>query len=134
MSLNDPIADALNNINNAENVAKNKCVLSHSKLLECILKILKDEQYISNYKIIDRSKFDKNQIKKIIVYLSGNINKCKAVKPRFAVKRNDFEKFEKSYLISKDVGYLIVSTTNGLMTHRDAKKQGLGGRLVAYIY
>jgi len=133
MSLNDPIANALNNINNAENVAKSKCVLNHSKLLEDVLKILKKEGYIANYKVVN-NKFDNTHIKKIVVYLSGNINKCKAIKPRFAVKHNDFEKFEKSYLISRDVGYLVVSTTNGLMTHKDAKKLGLGGRLIAYIY
>ncbi len=129
MSLNDPISDALNNINNAENVAKRTCALNHSKLLESVLGVLKEEGYIVNFKLID-----KKPHKKLIVYLGGKINKCKAIKPRFAVKHQDFEKFEKSYLISRDVGAIVVSTTNGLMTHKDAKKQGLGGRLLAYIY
>jgi len=129
MSLNDPIANALNNINNAENVAKRSCVLDHSKLLESIIKVLKDQEYIVNYKILD-----KESHKKVMVYLNGHINKCQSIKPRFAVKHNEFEKFEKSYLISRDIGVLIVSTTNGLMTHRDAKKQKLGGRLLGYVY
>lgn len=129
MSLNDPIANALNNINNAENVAKKICTLDHSKLIENILNVLKQEGYISNYKVSDKPPH-----KKVVVYLDGRINKCKAIKPRFAVKRDDFEKFEKSFLISRDVGILIVSTTNGLMTHKLAKQKGLGGRLLAYIY
>lgn len=129
MSLNDPIADALNNLNNAENVAKSNCTLNYSKLLVSILDVLKGEGYINNYKVVESKPH-----KKVEVNLGGRINKCKAIKPRFAVKNNDFEKFEKSYLISRDVGLLVVSTTNGLMTHKDAKKLGLGGRLLAYVY
>ncbi len=129
MSLNDPISNALNNINNAENVAKKICTLSHSKLLENILTVLKNESYISNFKIVDKAPH-----KKVVVYLDGRINKCKAIKPRFAVKHDEYEKFEKSFLISREVGIFIVSTTSGLMTHKLAKQKGLGGRLVAYVY
>lgn len=129
MSLNDPISNALNNINNAENVAKRTCTLNHSKLLENILSVLKNEKYISNYKILEKTPH-----KKIVVFLDGRINKCKAIKPRFAVKHDEYEKFEKSFLISREVGIFIVSTTSGLMTHRLAKQKGLGGRLLAYIY
>lgn len=129
MSLNDPISNALNNINNAENVAKKICTLNHSKLLENILSVLKDEKYISNYKVLD-----KNPHKRVVIYLDGRINKCKAIKPRFAVKCDEFEKFEKTFLISRDVGVFIVSTTDGLMTHKLAKQKGLGGRLIAYVY
>ncbi|MFH0906319.1 MAG: 30S ribosomal protein S8 [archaeon] len=129
MSLNDPIADALNAINNAESVAKQTCALNYSKFLEGILIVLRDQGYIKQYKIIN-----KRPVRQLIIYLDGKINKCKAIKPRYAVKKDEFEKFEKSYLISRDIGLLIVSTTSGLMTHNDAKTKGLGGRLVAYVY
>jgi small subunit ribosomal protein S8 len=129
MSLNDPIANALNNLNNAENAAKHKCVLNHSKFLEKVVDLLKKENYIKDYKVLNRRPVDQ-----IVVYLSGSINKCKAIKPRHAISKNDFEKFEKSFLISRDVGILMISTTKGLMTHRDAKINGLGGRLIGYIY
>jgi small subunit ribosomal protein S8 len=129
MSLNDPISNALNNINNAENVAKKICTLNHSKLIENILDVLKQERYINKYKVSDKLPH-----KKVVVYLDGRINKCRAIKPRFAVKHDDFEKFEKSFLISRDIGILIVSTTDGLMTHKLAKQKGLGGRLIAYVY
>jgi small subunit ribosomal protein S8 len=129
MSLNDPISNALNNINNAEMASKQTCMLNHSKFLESVIALLKKEGYIKMYKIVD-----KKPTKQIVVYLGGRINKCKAVKPRYPVKKQDFEKFEKSYLISRDVGVLIVSTTNGIMTHKDAKEKGLGGRVIGYIY
>ena len=57
-----------------------------------------------------------------------------AIKPRFAVKATEYEKFEKRYLPAKGFGILIVSTVKGLMTHYEAKQQGLGGRLIAYCY
>lgn len=129
MSLNDPIANALNIINNAEMASRQNCTLNHTKFLENILLLLKTEGYIKQYKIID-----KKPVKQITVYLGGRINKCKAVKPRYPVKRQDYEKFEKSYLISRDVGTLIISTTKGVMSHKTAKEKGLGGRIVGFIY
>jgi small subunit ribosomal protein S8 len=129
MSLNDPISDALNNVNNAENAAKRVCLLNHSKFLEEVVSLLKKEGYIKNYKVINR-----RPVNQIVVYLDGAINKCKSIKPRYAVKRTDFEKFEKSFLISRDVGLLIVSTTEGVMTHKEAKQKNLGGRLIGFVY
>ncbi|MDZ4226799.1 MAG: 30S ribosomal protein S8, partial [Candidatus Pacearchaeota archaeon] len=60
--------------------------------------------------------------------------KCGVVKPRFPVKLDEFEKFEKRYLPAKNFGIIIVSTSNGIMTHIEAKEKKLGGRLIAYIY
>jgi small subunit ribosomal protein S8 len=129
MSLNDPISDALNNINNAENAAKRTCMLNHSKFLEKVVDLLKKEGYVKEYKIMN-----KRPVNQILIYLNGGINKCKSIKPRYSVKKADFEKFEKSFLISRDVGVLIVSTTGGIMTHKEAKEKNLGGRLIGYVY
>ncbi len=129
MSLNDPIANALNNLNNAEMASKQTCTLNYSKFLESTIMLLKKEGYIKQYKVVD-----KKPVKQIVVYLCGRINKCKAVKPRYPVKKQDYEKFEKSYLVSRDVGTLLVSTTDGMMSHRTAKEKGLGGRIIGYIY
>ena len=66
--------------------------------------------------------------------LEGNINKCGVIKPRHAVKKDEFEKFEKRYLPAKNFGILILTTPEGIMTHHDAKERGIGGRLLAYMY
>ena len=66
--------------------------------------------------------------------LKGNINKCGVIKPRHAVKKDEFEKFEKRYLPAKNFGILIVTTPKGIMTHYEAKELGIGGRLLAYMY
>ena len=68
------------------------------------------------------------------VNLLGNLNKCGAIKPRYSVKKDGYEKFEKRYLPAKDFGIIFVSTSQGIMTHIEAKKKGLGGKLIAFCY
>lgn len=130
MSLVDPIADALIAIKNSDFAAKKECVYRPaSKLLGEILKVMQSEGYISSYEFIEDGR---DGIYK--VGLLGKINKCKAIKPRHAVRKNKFEKFEKRYLPARDVGIIVVSTPHGVFSHRQAKEKGLGGRLIAFIY
>ena len=64
----------------------------------------------------------------------GKVNSCGAIKPRFAVKTTEWNKWEQRYIPSRDFGLLIVSTPKGIMTNRDAKGKNTGGRLIAYVY
>ncbi len=128
--LNDPIANALSNMLNQENLGRREVIIQPaSKLLRTTLKILNEHGYIGTTEELSKSK---GTILKL--FLLGNINKCGAIKPRFTVSLSKYEKFEKRYLPAKGVGVLIVSTPKGLMTHEQAKAQKLGGRLVAYCY
>ncbi len=126
----DPVADALISIKNCEMAAKKECMCKPaSKLLGRILEVMKKHGYIEDYKYIDDRKSGI-----YVVKLWQKINDCKAIKPRYKVKKNEFEKFEKRYLPSRDIGLLIVSTSHGVMSHREAREKGIGGRLVAYVY
>jgi small subunit ribosomal protein S8 len=70
----------------------------------------------------------------LTVNLLGMINKCGVIKPRYAVDKNGYEKFEKRFLPAKGFGILMISTSQGMMTNEEAKEKGLGGRLIAYCY
>ena len=70
----------------------------------------------------------------IQINLIGHINKCGAIKPKYPVKNDQFEKFENRYLPAKDFGIILVSTNKGIMTHIEAKEKKIGGRLLAYCY
>ena len=106
------------------------CVISPaSKLIGQVLSTMQKENYIGNFEYVDD-----NRAGKFIVELKGNINKCGVIKPRHAVKKDEFEKFEKRYLPAKNFGILIVTTPKGIMTHYEAKELGIGGRLLAYMY
>ena len=66
--------------------------------------------------------------------LLGRINKCGVIKPRYSVKKDEFEKFESRYLLARGMGILILSTPIGIITHYEAKKKNIGGKLLAYCY
>ena len=128
--INDPLASAMSLITNAENRSMKECTLTPvSKLIKKILEIMKKNDYIGSFKEIETS-----QGSLIKVELIHAINKCGAVKPRYSVQNKNFEKYEKQYLPSKNFGFLIVSTPQGVMTHNEAKQKSVGGRLIAYFY
>lgn len=130
MSMNDTLAASLSKMLNAEIAVKKTVELKFmSNLLKEVLSLFQDLGYIGDY-----VEEETNSGLALTVNLLGNINKCGAVKPRFPVKVGEIMKFEKRYLPSRNVGYLLVSTSKGLMTHKQAIKEGLGGVLVAYIY
>ena len=129
MALNDNLANAMSHMMNCEKVGKTTCTVPSSKIIKGVLMIFKTNGYIENFKEFTHG------VKSIIeVQLNGNINNCNSIKPRFSVKNLFFEKYEKRYLPSYDLGLLIVSTPTGLITHQEAKKIGLGGRLIAFVY
>ena len=121
----DIVSDTLNNIMNATRAKKkNITVIRHSKLLLSVLAIAKLKGYIKNYKV------DGINLNIEI----GNINGCSAIKPRFMVQVDEIEKYEKRYLPAKDIGIIIISTSQGLMTHQTAQDKNIGGSLIAYMY
>lgn len=128
--LNDPLANALSKMLNAEKIGKENCVIKPiSSIIRRVLEIMQDNRYIGEFKEVEdgRGNF-------IALNLIGKINKCGAIKPNYPVKKMGFEKFEKRYLPAKDFGIIIVSTNKGIMTHIEAKKKNLGGVLLAYCY
>lgn len=128
--LNDPLANMMSLILNNDSIGKSKCLIKPvSKVIKEMLKVLRENGYIGDFKEVedDRGNY-------IELSLIGNINKCGIIKPRYSVKHNDFEKFEKRYLPAKDLGILFVSTSKGITTHYDAKSKKIGGRLLAYCY
>jgi len=130
MSLNDTLANALSKLFHDEKIGKTETtIMPASSVIKKVLDVLKDNEYIKGYEEVDSGKG-----LMIKVALSGNINKCGVIKPRFNVKKDGFERFEKQYLIARDMGIIIVSTPAGILTHQEAKKKQSGGKLIAYCY
>ena len=126
----DPLVDAMTGLKNAEQKGKLQCdVHPSSKLVGRILNVMQAHGYIKQFEYIENGKGGL-----FSVTLNGSINKCGAIRPRYAVKKDGFEKFESRYLPAKDFGIMIVTTTTGVMTHIEAKKDGVGGKLLAYVY
>jgi len=126
----DIINDALVAIKNAEAVGKSEITLKPtSKLLTGILKLMQQSGYVGDFEYVENNRGGEINLK-----LVHKINKCGVIKPRFSVKRDEFEKWEQRYLPARDFGVLMVSTSQGLMTHNNSKEKDIGGRLIAYVY
>ncbi len=127
--LNDPLANALSNIANNENVRKTVCTIPASKMIGNVLRILQKYNFIGAFEFIDDGKSGQFNVE-----LMGNINSCGVIKPRHAVSKDGYENFERRYLPARGFGILVVSTPDGVMSHNEAQESGTGGRLLAYIY
>ncbi len=128
--LNDPLANALSMMKNAELRGKGICQIQpSSKLIGGVLNLLKEKGYIDEFEYIDNGKAGIFQVN-----LKGNINNCGVIKPRYPVKRDDLEQWESRYLPARDFGLLILTTTKGIISQNEAKKDGIGGKVLAYVY
>jgi small subunit ribosomal protein S8 len=128
--LNDSLANTMSGILNAERIGKSEYLVKPvSKIIKKVMEILNKEGYVGKMEKISDAKGGLYKL-----HLLGMINKCGVVKPRFSVKLDEFEKFEKRYLPAKNLGIIIISTPKGMMTHEEAKEAKTGGRLLAYCY
>ncbi len=126
----DPLSDALSIIKNAEKAGKSQCTINiASKLIGNVLRVMKEKGYLTEFEYIEDGKSGSFK-----VMLHGRINDCGVIKPRHSIGKREFEKWEKRYLPSQDFGSLILTTPQGVMTHTEAREQGLGGQLLAYVY
>ena len=129
MAINDPLSNVLSHILNCEKSGKKECIVKPiSSLIKRVLHIMKENKYIGDFKEYPgRGGYIK-------INLLGRVNKCGVIKPRFSVKKNQLEKYEKRYLPAKDFGIIIISTNKGLITHYETKEKFTGGRLISYVY
>ncbi|MGQ9551345.1 MAG: 30S ribosomal protein S8 [Candidatus Bathycorpusculaceae bacterium] len=126
----DTLANGLTTIMNNEMRNKRECTISPaSKLLGRVLRIMQLNGYIGEFEFIDDGRSGKFKVQ-----LLGRINKCGAIKPRFAVRVDQIEEWERKFLPSRDVGLLVVSTPNGVLAHKEAQEKRTGGRLLAFVY
>jgi len=126
----DTLSNGLTTIINNEARNKRECIIGPaSKLLGNVLRVIQLNGYIGELEYIDDGRLGKFKVQ-----LLGRINKCGAIRPRLPVNVSNFERWETNFLISRDIGLLVVSTSKGVMSHREAKDKHIGGRLLAFVY
>ena len=130
MTMMDTLANGLTSVMNNELRRQRECVISPaSKLLGRVLRVMQLNGYIGEFEFVDDGRSGKFKVQ-----LLGRVNKCGAIKPRFSIEADEFELWEKEFLPARDVGLLVVSTPQGVLSHREAKEKKIGGRLLAFIY
>lgn len=125
----DILADTINKIKVYEAKGFYECQVPSTKLIRSVLEVMKANNYVSAFEEIKEGKFTV-----LKVTLSKRINDVGVIKPRYAVTMGDFQKYEERYIPSVNFGILILSTSDGVMTNKEAKQKRIGGRLLAYVY
>jgi small subunit ribosomal protein S8 len=130
MTMNNPLAAVLSRIQNAQSLGKREFTTHvNSKVIRAVLDILKEQGYIAGFSELSDAKGSL-----LTVNLSGTLNKTGVIMPNFTVTKDEFVRFEKRFLPAKDFGVLILTTNKGIITHKQAKEEGVGGKLIAYAY
>jgi small subunit ribosomal protein S8 len=132
MTMTDPIADFLTRLRNANSAYHDQVKLPHSKIKVNIAEILKREGYITDYRTEDAEVG-----KTLIVDLKYGPSRERSLAGVRRVSKPGLRVYAKSTNLPKVLGGLgvaIISTSSGLLTDRQAAKQGVGGEVLAYVW
>ena len=132
MSFTDPIADMITRIRNGQLRKLNTVSIPNSRLRAKILDVLKDEGYISNYKILSEKQNNKSLIVDLKYHngipVINNIARVSKPGRRVYAKANSIPK------ILNGLGIAIVSTSMGIMSDNDARSKKIGGEVICRVF
>ncbi|KAI9480620.1 MAG: 40S ribosomal protein S22-A [Benjaminiella poitrasii] len=124
------LQDCLNNINNAEKRGKRQVLVRpSSKVIVKFLTVMQKHGYIGEFELIDDHRSGK-----IVIQLLGRINKCGVISPRFNIKLTELEKWTANLLPARQFGYLVLTTSAGIMDHEEARQKHAGGKILGFFY
>jgi len=132
MVLTDTIADMLTTIRNGLLVQKEKVQTPFSKVKSNVLKVLTEEGYIKDYKIINETKAIK-KIEIILSYIDGHPS-IKKISKVSKPGRKVYTKIKKLPSYYNGYGVTIVSTSKGIMTDKKARRSNLGGEILCQVF
>ncbi len=132
MTLTDPIADMLTRIRNANMVGKESVSMPTSKKLVEVARVMAEEGYIQHYEIVEDS--PRNQL---VITLKYGEKKSKTIRGIKRISKPGLRIYAGKDELPRVLGGLgtaIVSTNKGVMCDRDARKAGVGGEIIAYVW
>ena len=132
MHITDPVADMLTRVRNANNAKHETVDVPASNMKKSIAQILLDEGYIKNFQVVD------DGLQGMIhITLKYNAGKEKVITGLRRVSKPGLRVYARKDNIPKvlnGLGIAIISTSRGIMTDREARKQGVGGEVLAYVW
>ena len=132
MVMNDPIADMLTRIRNAQIAKHDAVVLPASNAKKAIAKILLAEGYVKSVDFIDDG--PQGSIKIVLKYVNGKQPVIAGLKKISKPGLRVYARSEELPKVLGGLGIAIISTSKGLMTEKEARKQSIGGEVLAYIW
>ena len=132
MQTTDSIADMLTRIRNASSAKHDSVKIPASNMKKAIAQILVDEGYIKNYKLIEDGK--QGVIRVTLKYGEGKSQVITGLRTVSKPGLRIYSNVEEMPKVMKGLGVAIVSTSKGIMTDREARKQNVGGEVLAFIW
>ena len=132
MHITDPIADMLTRIRNANSAKHDTVDIPASKMKKAIAQILVDEGYIKACKIIEDDK--QGVIRVTLKYGEGKSQVITGLRRVSKPGLRIYSNVEDMPKVMKGLGVAIISTSKGIMTDREARKQNVGGEVLAFIW
>lgn len=128
----DPISDLLLRIKTGTKARKEEIIINSSKLVEGILKILKDEGYIVDFKT---KKLPNNKKEtKVILKYKNNVSTISGLKQISKPGLRVYSEASKLPRVLNGLGIAIISTSSGLMTDKLARSKKIGGEVIAFVW
>ncbi|KAK6331995.1 40S ribosomal protein S22 [Orbilia javanica] len=122
--------DCLKSINNAEKAGKRQVMIRPaSKVIVKFLTVMQKHGYIGEFEEVDDHRSGK-----IVIQLNGRLNKCGVISPRYNVRIGDFEKWVVNLLPSRQFGYIVLTTSAGIMDHEEARRKHVAGKVLGFFY
>jgi small subunit ribosomal protein S8 len=128
----DPIADLLTRIRNGSRAEHEKVDIPSSKLKVRVAEILKDEGFIKNFRVLDDTK--QGMLRVYLKYGPGNEKVISGLVRVSTPGRRIYVTHDKIPSILGGMGVTLVSTSRGVLTDRDARKERVGGEVLAYVW
>ena len=132
MSVTDPLADMLTRIRNSSSARHEKVDIPTSRLKEAIAKILKDEGYIRNFKVIVDE--EKHGILRIFLKYDANQKGIIRLKRVSKPSRRVYVGKDEIPSVLRGLGISILSTSKGILTDKDARRANVGGEVLCTIW
>ncbi|GAK62740.1 ribosomal protein S8 [Moesziomyces antarcticus] len=122
--------DALNSIVNAERKGKRQVLVRpSSKVVIKFLSVMQKHGYIGEFEEVDDHRSGK-----VVIQLNGRINKCGVISPRFNVQLGQIENWVQQLLPARSFGYVVLTTSAGIMDHEEARRKHVAGKILGYFY
>ncbi len=132
MHITDPIADLLTRIRNASAAKHDSVEIPASNMKKAICQILVDEGYVKSFSVAEDGK--QGMIKVILKYGEGKTPVIKGLRRVSKPGLRIYSNVENMPKVIKGLGVAIVSTSKGIMTDRQARKENVGGEVLAFIW
>ncbi|KAM0713590.1 hypothetical protein Q7P37_010552 [Cladosporium fusiforme] len=122
--------DALNAINNAEKSGKRQVLIRpSSKVIIRFLHVMQKHGYIGEFEEVDDHRNGK-----IVIQLNGRLNKTGVISPRYNVQLKDMEQWVQKLLPARQFGFVVLTTSAGIMDHEEARRKHVAGKILGFFY